>query len=139
MQFQVPQFIERELKIVGPLTFKQFLFVGIGGLGCLVLYLFLAQKSFFLFIAVSILIVAAALALAFVTVQGRPLPTVITNFFLFSLSRRTFLWKKGLVSPKIIRPIKIKKKKIEEKKPALKISEKSQLQDLSAQLETGMK
>jgi len=32
MQFQVPQFIEVEDKIIGPLTFKQFVFVG-GGFG----------------------------------------------------------------------------------------------------------
>ncbi|TSC61742.1 MAG: SsrA-binding protein, partial [Parcubacteria group bacterium Athens0416_74] len=32
MQFQVPQFIEVEDKIVGPLTFKQFVFIA-GGLG----------------------------------------------------------------------------------------------------------
>jgi len=137
MQFQVPQFIERELKIVGPLTFKQFLFVGGGGLGCILLYLFLAQKSFFFFILISLLVAVAGLALAFVQVQGRPLPTVIANFSLFIFSVKNYFWKKKVVSPKIIRPVP-RKEEIE-KKPALKISEKSQLQSLATKLETGMR
>jgi len=138
MQFQVPQFIQRELKVVGPLTFKQSLFLGAGGFGCLVLYLFLAQKSFFLFVVISLLIVTAGLALAFVRIEGIPLPTVIANFFLFSFSRKTYLWKKKAFSPKIIEVKKEKPKEIEEKS-SLKMSERSQLQNLSTKLETGMR
>ncbi len=31
MEFQVPQFTEHEAKILGPLTFRQIIYVGTGG------------------------------------------------------------------------------------------------------------
>ena len=136
MEFQVPQFIQREMKIAGPLTFKQSLFIGGGALGVFVLYLILAQKSFFLFIASSFIIVAAGLALAFIKIQGRSLPTVIANFFLFSISGKTYLWKRKMYTPKII-GIKKPETKEPEKKADLKVAEKSQLQNLSSKLEIG--
>lgn len=136
MQFQVPQFIERELKIVGPLTFKQFIFVGGGGLFCIVLYLVLAAKSFLLFIFIALLVVAAGLALAFMEVHGKALPAVIANFFFFLFSQKNYFWRKKVVVPKIIEISKVKKEVID-KKLALRVTEKSQLQDLSAKLETG--
>ena len=138
MQFQVPQFIQREMKIAGPLTFKQTLFVGGAGLCCLVLYVLLAEKSFLLFISIAILIIGTGVALAFVKVQGRPLPTVISNFFLFSLSEKTYFWQKKAIMPKVIKMTKQMPKK-EKKAPSLKVSEKSPLQDLSTKLEIGIK
>ena len=140
MQFQVPQFIKRELKIVGPLTFKQFLFVAMGFLGCAIFYFFLMQKSAFLFVVLSILILFASIAMAFVKIQGIPLPTVITNFFLFSISKKTYLWKKKTFSPQII---EVKKEPKQEKSKEETIlgpsADKSQLEDLSTKLETGMR
>jgi len=138
MQFQVPQGIERELKIVGPLTFKQFLFIGGAGLGCAVLYLFLMQKSFFLFIISSILVVTAGISLAFVKIQGTPLPTALMNLLFFSISKKTFLWKRKVFSPQIIRIQRERPKETKEKGSQISISEKSQLEDLSSKLETGM-
>ena len=38
MQFQVPQFIETEDKIVGPFTLRQFIYVAGAGLGSVILY-----------------------------------------------------------------------------------------------------
>ena len=48
MQFQVPQFIETEDKIVGPLTLRQFLYIGAAGL--LSFLLFFVLKIWFWFI-----------------------------------------------------------------------------------------
>jgi len=138
MQFQVPQFIQRELKIAGPLTFKQTLFVGGAGLGCFILYVLLAKKSFFLFISSAILIIGGGLALAFGKVQGRSLPTVISNFFFFFWSEKTYFWQKKAIVPKVIKIRKQAPKK-EKKESSLKVSEKSQLQDLSTKLEIGIK
>jgi hypothetical protein len=137
MEFQVPQFIQREMKVAGPLTFKQSLFIGGGALGVFVLYLILAQRSFFLFAASSFIIVAIGLALAFIKVQGRSLPTVVANFFLFTLSGKTYLWKKRAYTPKVV-GVKKPEPKMSEKKAVPRITEKSQLQNLSTKLETGM-
>jgi hypothetical protein len=136
-QFTVPQFIEHEAKIIGPFTFKQFVYVGIAGAICFFLYFTLAKTSLFLFILISGLIIAAALALAFLKSNGRSLPTVIKNFFVFSLSPKIYLWrKKNILPPKIIaKPMEI----IEEKEATITIAGKSRLKDLSTHVETNVK
>ena len=131
-QFTVPQFIEHEPKIVGPFTFKQFIFIGIGGAFCFVLYF---TVPFFIFILCSIVIMLMAFALAFLKSGGRTLPVVLKNFFFFSLSPKIYLWKKksGGLPPKIIE----KAPPVEETRETVPtIANKSRLKDLSTQIET---
>ena len=91
MEFKVPQFIELEDKIVGPLTLKQFLFIG-GGAGILfVLWFFLTLGAF---IIAAIPIAALSAALAFYKPSGRPFPTMIVSFINYILKPRLYLWKK---------------------------------------------
>ncbi len=63
MNFQVPQFIEHEAKIVGPFTLKQFMYVGAAGGISLVLY-FSAPRL--VFILGTIVLGGISLALAFI-------------------------------------------------------------------------
>ena len=48
MQFSVPQFVEVEDKIIGPLTLKQFLVLLGGGFVVFVLYKFITNAFFFI-------------------------------------------------------------------------------------------
>jgi hypothetical protein len=93
-QFQVPQFIDIEDKIIGPLTLKQFLYI-LGG-GAVVV---IARALFvsFLFYIISLFAVGASFALAFYKVNGVPFPKIIMaafsyfskpNHFLFIFMRR---------------------------------------------------
>lgn len=138
MQFQVPQFIEREMKIVGPFTFKQFLFVGGGGFGIIFLYLTLAARNFFLFILLSGLIIAVSLALAFGKIRGIKLTTLIINFFSFITSSRTYIWKKKAVSPRLVYRTKPKEEDKEEEKQ-LKLRKRGRLEGLATKLEIGLR
>ena len=91
MRFQVPQFIEVEDKIFGPLTFKQFLYLG-GGVGmCVLLFLFLPN---FLAILLSLPIAAFSLALTFYKVNEKPFINVIEAFFNYTLTNKLYIWKK---------------------------------------------
>lgn len=83
MQYQVPQFIETEDKIVGPFTLRQFIYVAVGGGISFMLYFSVKPWLWFL---LSVFAVGGSLALAFIKVNGRPL----LNFFLSMLS---FYWK----------------------------------------------
>ncbi len=133
MQFKVPQFIEQEAKIAGPLTFKQFALVGGAGGISLVLFLtvslpiFLISTIFLLFIAASF---------AFIKIGGIPLPSILKNSLLSFMSPKRFIWKweKGLTYQKII---KIKKEplKKEEKGVMPKIAPKSKLEELISKME----
>jgi hypothetical protein len=139
MRFQVPQFIERETRIAGPLTFKQFVLMAIAAGFVGLLYLALAKKSFFLMILLSATLVIGAFALAFVKVGGRPLPTVLGNLFGFLVETKVFLWKKKALPPRIIWKQPDKKSGIAKPKsliPELKIIGKSRLKDIGTAIDT---
>ncbi len=91
MEYQVPQFIEVESKIVGPLTLRQFIYIA-GGAGlCLVLFKFLP----FLFAALlSLPVIGLTGALSFYKVNNKPFISMIEAAAKFYTSSRLFLWRK---------------------------------------------
>ena len=90
MQYQVPQFIEIEDKIFGPLTLKQFLYLA-GGAGiCLILFTFL---PLFLVVILGIPVMAGAAALAFYEVNGRPAIVALEHAFGYFFGSKLYLWK----------------------------------------------
>lgn len=91
MEYQVPQFIEVEDKIFGPLTLKQFIFLA-GGVG-LVVVLILFLPLFF-GILLSIPVAAFALLLAFFKMNGRSFIELLEYGVMFYLGKRLYLWKK---------------------------------------------
>ena len=134
-QFTVPKFIEHKAKIVGPLTFNQFIFVGVAGAICFVFYF---TVPFFIFILLSIVVMLGGFALAFVKNGGRSLPTVLKNFLFFSFAPKIYLWKKkGGLPPKIIEKAPLPKE--EKEAPVPTIAGKSRLKNLSTQIETKTK
>ncbi len=89
MQFQVPQFIEVEDKIFGPLTFKQFIYI-LGGLGAS----YMAWRVLPLFIAAPIILIIAgsAASLAFLEYNGRPFIVSVESAFYFLIHPKLYLW-----------------------------------------------
>ena len=104
-QFQVPQFITVEDKVIGPLTAKQFLYI-LGGIGVIALARFLLVS--FLFFPIAIVVAALTLALAFLKVNEIPFPTLVKNGFRYTLHPHIYIWKKedGKAKPKqtVIQP-----------------------------------
>lgn len=91
MQYQVPQFIEIEDKIFGPLTFKQFAYVAGGGAMCFLAYRFLPLYiSFFIIIPVG----GFSLALSFYKVNNRPFIFMVESAIRFFFSKKLYLWQK---------------------------------------------
>ncbi|MES2060073.1 MAG: PrgI family protein [Patescibacteria group bacterium] len=96
MQYQVPQFIEIEDKIFGPLTFKQFVYVaGAGGM-CYLAYRFIPSPISFLIV---LPLGAFGLALAFYKVNNRPFISVVESAVRYSLGYKLYLWKKKERAP----------------------------------------
>lgn len=91
MQFHVPQFIETEDRIIGPLTLKQFMYIAVGGGICFISFLFLNTALWIIFTFIISLISGA---LAFLKINGRPLPIIILAAFKFYWKPRLFLWQK---------------------------------------------
>jgi hypothetical protein len=90
MEYQVPQFIEVESKIVGPLTLKQFIYVaGAAGL-CVVFFVYL---NIVVALLLSGLVVAFAAALAFYKINNKPFITMLEAGFNYYTGSKFFLWK----------------------------------------------
>ena len=91
MQYQVPQFIEMEDKIVGPLTLKQFGYLAGGGILSFALF-FILKMGFAITLAIPI--VAAAITMAFGKIKGTPMPKYLSAMIGFALKPQLYLWKK---------------------------------------------
>jgi hypothetical protein len=94
MKFQVPQFIEVEDKIFGPLTIKQFIYVAGGGGLSYIIYNYVSPISFILAILLIIPVAAFAGALAFYKVNNQPFVNLIEAAFKYLVSSKLYIWKK---------------------------------------------
>lgn len=97
MQFQVPQFIDVEDKIFGPLTFKQFIYVLGGGGAAFVIYKLI--PNLYLALLVASPIIGLALLLAFYKFNDRPFILMLESVFRYYMASRLFLWKKTPIRP----------------------------------------
>ena len=136
MEFSVPQFIEEAPKIVGPLTWRQFLFIGGAAASVLVLY-FIIQHILVLLL-ITVFLMGIAVSLAFIKIEGKDLLTVFMNFLAFFFSSKLYVWRKTKIRPRIVlrkERVKIRRGEIE-RASFLTIGEGSRLRGLSTQIET---
>lgn len=96
MQFQVPQFIEVEDKIVGPFTFKQLIYL-IGGVGGI----YILKKSLPAMLAYPLMMALAIFtwALIFYKFNDRPFILALQSWVKYQLSGKLYLWNK---QPKVV-------------------------------------
>jgi|SRR3989344_3666620 len=97
MIFKVPQFIEVEDKIFGPLTFKQFVYLVGGAAAAFIFWTFLPH---FIAIFPIALFAGLALALAFYKVNNRPFVILLEAFIQYHLAGKLYLWRKQTQSAK---------------------------------------
>jgi hypothetical protein len=110
MHFQVPQYLDIEDKIIGPLTLKQFVYLL---LGAGILFLLFNILKFGAFIIVAIPIALLTLMVAFYKIGNQKFIQFLASLFGFISKPNIYIWKK--LPPK--RP---------EKEPALKIIKKAE-------------
>lgn len=97
MQFQVPQFIEVEDKIFGPLTFKQFVYIaGAAGIG----YMLWRVLPIFLAVPLIIVFVGGGAALAFFKYNGQPFILALEHGFYYFIHTKLYLWSTESSAPK---------------------------------------
>lgn len=107
MQFQVPQFIETEDKIVGPLTLRQFAYIGAVGAIAFVLY-FVLDPLVWLFITA--FLASIAVGLAFGKVNGRPVIAFVAAFIESVWRPKIYVYKTSasIKAEKLVEPPKTK-------------------------------
>ncbi len=135
MQFQVPQFIDRKPKIVGPLTFRQFVIVVLTAVSCYLFYLFLPT---FFFLMASVTLVGAVGSLTFLKINGQRLEKIVRNLLVYTISPKIFLWKRKVMPPRFVikKMPKLKEEDVKKKKYILpEIAGRSKLKKLFTQIE----
>lgn len=99
MMSSVPQFIDIEDKIAGPLTWRQLLWmIGMGVL-LLVLYNVVGGVGF---IVLAIPIVLIFSALAFYRPQGQPLISFVGHGFFFFFRPKVAVWERPVIRPRAV-------------------------------------
>ena len=89
-QYQVPQFIDIEDKIVGPLTIRQFIYLAVGGAISVIAFYIL---NLFFFVLVAAPVIVLSLAMAFLKINGVPFPKVTTDGLNYLAKPRLYIWK----------------------------------------------
>lgn len=97
MQYQVPQFIEFEDKIFGPLTLKQFIYIA-GGLA--ISFLIYKILPFFFAIILIAPVLAFCFALAFYKPDGhRPFIFMVEQALRYYSGSKLYIWKRAEKKP----------------------------------------
>lgn len=133
MQYQVPQFIEIEDRIIGPLTLKQFIYLAFAAA---ILFVFWFLFKFYIWIMVALPVAAIALSFAFLKINDRPFVYFFIAAVSYFIKPRLYIFRTVSETPE---PEKIMK----EKTPELIAPEKeekitiSKLKELALSLDTG--
>lgn len=93
MHAQVPQFIDIEDRIVGPLTLKQFGYIA-GG--TILVGIFYTLFKFYIVVIFAIPIMTLSLALAFFQINGRPFVYYLMAFLGYGIKQHIYVWKKPM-------------------------------------------
>ena len=96
MEYPVPQFVEIESKVVGPLTLKQFIYLAGAAGVCTAAFLWL---PFFLAFLVSILFGGFGGALAFYKVNGKSFASMVEAAVRYYIGSRVLVRKKTELAP----------------------------------------
>jgi len=133
LQFKVPQNIDLEDKIIGPLTMIQFIYVLVGGLIDYLLFSWVGIHHFSIFLILAIPIGAIALALAFLKIQDQPLSHFIKAGLIYLSNPKIRIWQRQASQRVILEKPKEAKKQVLPTKHRI---EKSQLEQLAYSLDT---
>lgn len=102
MEYQVPQFLEQEGKIFGPLSLRQFIYVA-GGIGiCVIAFLYL---PFIGFLIVALPVGAFSAALAFYRVNNKPFVEIMEAQFTYLLGGKLYVWRREPKAPEAPKPV----------------------------------
>ncbi len=106
LQYSVPQFIDIENKVIGPISVRQFIIIAVEiGL----VFLFYKTLQFPTFILCAILTLTIAVLFAFVKINGRPFHYFMLNFMMSVKNPHLRVWRKELTTPIQRRTLRIKR------------------------------
>jgi cytochrome b subunit of formate dehydrogenase len=133
-QFVVPQFIEVEDKIFGPITTRQFIILLVTGLMLFIAFK-LADTALFIFLAV--IIGGPALVIAFVKINGQPFHYFLLNIVQTVRRPSRRIWHKTVEKDELLDFIKTGVTETPEVATEVPRMSYSRIRDLSLIVNTG--
>ncbi len=130
-QFTVPQFIDVENKIIGPLTVRQFLIVLTAGILSAISY---RVFDFSLFLTITIILLLLAVVFSFVKINGRPFHYFILNILQTLRRPGARVWSK--IDHPISETEKISLPEVAAKPMPKELYKKSRLSELALVVDT---
>lgn len=133
-QFVVPQFIDVEDKVIGPITVRQFIIL-LAGSGLI----FIAYKlsDFTLFLFQFIILSFITFGFAFIKINGRPVHYFLLNVVQTSRRPKLRLWQKKYTDAELKAFSKIKEPELPPKVVTKNKVRASRLAELSLVVDTG--
>lgn len=92
LQFTVPQFLDVEDKIFGPISVRQFIILLVAGVMAVVIYRLFGSINFFITAALDAGILIGAILLSFVRIQGIPLHQFLLHYLQTAMQPRLRVW-----------------------------------------------
>lgn len=134
-QITVPQFLDVEDKIIGPITVRQFIEMLIGSI---IIFIFYKSFDFSLFIVSGLIVFAITIIFAFAKINGQPFHNFLLNFISTLKNPKLKIWKK-VISDKEIKASLSRPPEIKTEVPPIKrqIVNASNLSELSLIVDTG--
>lgn len=133
MQYYVPQFIESESKVIGPLSLKQFFLIA--GPITFVIVLYFIFRNFIIAFTMGVILIGAGVAFAFYKFEGQDLLSVFSYGINFLLRPKKFIWAKKGAETAVLKEVE-KPQKEEEIVIPFKTKKESNLQKLAWEIET---
>lgn len=138
MQYQVPQFVDLEDRIIGPLTLKQFLYLAFAGV---LVFVFWFLFNFYVWLIVSIPIAAMASAFAFLKINDRPFVYFFLSFVKYFSKPKLYIFSSTPDVPVVPVPTLDRSSDAKERNPVQQNSKpalgRSQLKELALNLDIG--
>ncbi|MDP2812081.1 MAG: PrgI family protein [bacterium] len=133
-RFIVPQFIDAEDKIWGPITVRQFVIILAGAL-----FVFLSYKlsDFSLFLFETVVIVVFVVLFAFYKVNGAPFHYFAVNFVETLKKPHVRVWRKEYIRTETFKNKEENKKNVDLALPRKKLVSNKKLSELSLIIDTG--
>lgn len=133
-QFVVPQFIDVEDKVLGPITVRQFIILLVVAI---FLFIFYKLMTFVYFLLFGLPLFAMGVVLAFVKINGQPF-----HYFLLNLAQtirrpKLRIWNKELTLDEVRQYLKVKEVKVVMPKPVKEPLTATRLSELSLIVNTG--
>lgn len=133
-QIVVPQFLDVEDKIIGPITVRQFIEMLIGGM---IIFIFYKLFDFSLFAVSGLLVLGVTLIFAFLKINGQPFHYFLLNFLDTLKSPKLKVWKKDLSTEDLNKQEKKERKHTSTVSPYHHPVTSSKLSELALIVDTG--